>query len=97
MGFHNNSFIIGALLQPDYLNIRHLPDSVLNSLKTKLEEKIAERPGFLLENSYINMLKYISIPTKKDLANSFEQIRILDLRRNLDSTKIFKDLYQYGH
>ena len=97
MGFHNNSFIIGALLQPDYLNIRHLPDSVLNSLKTKLEEKISERPGFLLENSYINMLKYISIPTKKDLANSFEQIRVLDTRRNLDSKNIFKDLYKENY
>ena len=96
MGFHNNSFIIGALLQPDYLNIRHLPDSVLDSLKTILDEKIAEHPGFLLENSYRNMLQYISIPIEKDLANSFEQIRILDARRNVDSKKIFTDLYTNG-
>jgi hypothetical protein len=30
---------------------------------------------------------------KKDLANSFEQIKIMDTRRNLNSKKIFKDLY----
>jgi molybdenum cofactor biosynthesis enzyme MoaA len=47
-GFHNNSFVIGALLEPDYLNIRHLPESVLNLLKIKLESRINEQPGYLL-------------------------------------------------
>ena len=94
MGFHNNCFIIGALLEPDYLNIRHLPDNVLNLVKKLLEEKINESPGFLLENGYRNILQYINVPAKKDLVNSFEQIKIMDTRRNLDSKKIFKDLYK---
>jgi MoaA/NifB/PqqE/SkfB family radical SAM enzyme len=58
LGFHNNSFVIGALLTPDYLNIRHLPDNVLNLLKNKLESKINNQPGYLLEDSYKNMLHY---------------------------------------
>jgi uncharacterized Fe-S cluster-containing radical SAM superfamily protein len=37
LGFHNNSFIIGALLSPGYLNIRHLPENVLHLLKLKLQ------------------------------------------------------------
>jgi sulfatase maturation enzyme AslB (radical SAM superfamily) len=94
LGFHNNSFVIGALLEPEYLNIRHLPNDVLQSVKTILEEKINEQPGFLLENGYRNMLQYINNPIHKDLANSFEQIKIMDARRNLDSKKIFKDLYK---
>jgi sulfatase maturation enzyme AslB (radical SAM superfamily) len=93
LGFHNNSFIIGPLLTPEYLNIRHLPDNVLNSVMKILEKKINERSGFLLENSYRNMLQYINITSKKDLANSFEQIKIMDTRRSLSSEKIFKDLY----
>ena len=93
LGFHNNSFIIGALLQPDYLNIRHLPDSMLNFVKEELTKRINEHPGFLLENGYRNVLEYINQSTEKNLAESFEQIKIFDQRRGLDSTKIFKDLY----
>lgn len=93
-GFHNNSFIIGALLQPLYLNVRHLPNDVLHLIKTKLETRIAENPGYLLEDSYRNMLYYISQPFEKDLQKSFIKLETLDQRRGLDSSKIFKDLYK---
>ena len=93
-GFHNNSFVIGALLTPDYLNIRHLPKSVLNLLKTKLELRIAEQPGYLLEDSYRNMLHYIQEPIEQNLSGSFEQLAAMDLRRRVDSSKIFKELYK---
>lgn len=95
LGFHNNSFIIGALLQPKYLNIRHLPDSMLNSVKEELKKRLNECPGFLLENGYRNVLDHINQPIEKNLAESFKQLKILDERRGLDSTKIFKELYDY--
>jgi MoaA/NifB/PqqE/SkfB family radical SAM enzyme len=94
LGFHNNSFIIGALLNPDYLNIRHLPKHVLNLLKIKLKSKINEQPGYLLEDSYRNMLYYIQQTVEQDLAGSFEQLAILDQRRGVDSSKIFIELYK---
>jgi organic radical activating enzyme len=94
LGFHNNSFVIGALLNPDYLNIRHLPNDVLKSVKNKLEIKINEAPGYLLEDSYRNMLHYLQQSVEKNLANSFAKLAQLDQRRNLDSSKIFKDLYK---
>ena len=94
LGFHNNSFVIGALLTPDYLNIRHLPENVLNSLKLKLQSKINENPGYLLEDSYRNMLHYITQPIEKNLANSFEQLATMDLRRGVDSSEIFTELYK---
>jgi organic radical activating enzyme len=94
LGFHNNSFVIGALLSPEYLNIRHLPANVLQSLKDKLQLKINQRPGYLLEDSYRNMLHYIDLPFKKDLAGSFEKLKHMDQRRNLDSSKIFTELYK---
>lgn len=93
-GFHPNSFVIGALLTPDYLNIRHLPESVLNLLKTKLESKINKQPGYLLEDSYRNMLHYIEQPIERNLTNSFEQLGMMDQRRRVDSSKIFTELYK---
>ena len=93
-GFHNNSFVIGPLLRPDYLNIRHLPDHVLNYVKQILMNKINEHPGYLLEDSYQNLLSHIQEPMRKDLSDSFEQLSILDKRRNLNSKEIFTNLYK---
>jgi MoaA/NifB/PqqE/SkfB family radical SAM enzyme len=97
MGFHNNSFIIGPLLLPDYLNIRNLPEDVLQSVTEELIHRLNQNPGFLLENGYRNMLAYVSQQYEKNLLNSFEQLAILDKRRKLDSTKIFKELYIHGN
>jgi sulfatase maturation enzyme AslB (radical SAM superfamily) len=94
LGFHNNSFVIGALLTPDYLNIRHLPENVLNLLKLKLQSEINKNPGYLLEDSYKNMLHYIEQPIEKNLTNSFEQLATMDQRRGVDSSKIFTELYK---
>ena len=82
---------------PDYLNIRHLPDRMLNLVKETLQLRISKKPGYLLEDGYRNMLDYISQPIQKNLANSFDQLKQLDQRRGLDSTKIFKELYNYGN
>jgi hypothetical protein len=94
LGFHNNSFVIGALLTPEHLNIRHLPEHVLQLLKSELQQRINDQPGYLLEDSYKNMLSYIEQPFEKDLAGSFKQIKTMDQRRNIDSSKIFTELYK---
>ena len=93
-GFHNNSFIIGALLTPEYLNIRHLPEDVLNSVKSKLQDRIDQKPGYLLEDSYRNMLHYIDTPFKKNIKQSIDRLSELDQRRDIDSRTIFKDFYK---
>ena len=94
LGFHNNSFVIGALLSPEHLNIRHLPQNMLNLLKTKLDSKINEHPGYLLEDSYRNMLHYIDQPFEKNLQESFKKLSVMDQRRGVDSSKIFTELYK---
>jgi MoaA/NifB/PqqE/SkfB family radical SAM enzyme len=94
LGFHNNSFVIGALLTPEYLNIRHLPENVLNLLKTKLKSRINQNPGYLLEDSYHNMLHYIEQPFKQNLEDSFNKLTVMDQRRGVDSSKIFTELYK---
>ena len=93
-GFHNNSFVIGALLTPEYLNIRHLPEDVLNSVKSKLQNRINQKPGYLLEDSYQNMLHYIDTPFEKNIKLSVDKLSELDQRRGIDSREIFKDLYK---
>ena len=93
-GFHNNSFVIGALTDPAHLNIRHLPENVLNSVKKILADRISEHPGYLLENGYQNMIKHLDQPFEKDLTGSFEKLASMDQRRKLDSRAIFKDLYK---
>jgi uncharacterized Fe-S cluster-containing radical SAM superfamily protein len=95
LGFHNNSFIIGPLLGPAYLNIRHLPELAITELRNILKNRLYSSPGYLLENSYNNMLSYLDKPFNKSLANSFKQIAELNQRRNLDSSKIFTELYGY--
>jgi sulfatase maturation enzyme AslB (radical SAM superfamily) len=94
LGFHNNSFVIRALLSPEYLNIRHLPQNVLNSVKSKLQDRIDQKPGYLLEDSYRNMLHYIDIPFEKNIMQSIDKLSELDQRRGVDSKATFKDLYK---
>ena len=94
LGFHPNAFVIGALLAPIHLNVRHLPQTVLDSLQEMLENRINLSPGYLLEDSYRNLLHYIRQPFDKDLAGSIQKLQIMDQRRGLDSTKIFQDLYK---
>jgi uncharacterized Fe-S cluster-containing radical SAM superfamily protein len=93
LNFHPNSFVIGALSDPVYLNIRHLPDHVLQSVKQVLLDRIDQRPGYLLEDSYRNLLHYIDQPFEKDLNDSLRRIQEMDQRRGVDSSLVFKELY----
>ena len=95
LGFHNNSFIIGPLLTPEYLNVRHLPESALVQIEAILAQRINDKPGYLLEDSYCNMISYIKKPFNKNLLNSFDQIAKIDQRRGLDSSIIFGEVYGY--
>jgi MoaA/NifB/PqqE/SkfB family radical SAM enzyme len=93
-GFHQNSFILTALLGPRWLDTRHLPKHVLQSLEELLLERIAMKQGFLLEDGYRNLLKHIQQPFDKNFNETLDKIAEIDARRNLDSTKIFTHLYQ---
>jgi MoaA/NifB/PqqE/SkfB family radical SAM enzyme len=92
-GCHPNSFIIGALLTPVELNIRHLPQYELDSIKQQITDKLSKKPGYLLEDSYQNLLSYIDQPFEKNLGSGLKFLTELDSRRGTDSQKIFPDLY----
>lgn len=94
MGFHANSFVIGPLLKPDFLNIRHLPANVLMQVGVGIQQWLDKKHGFLLDKGLNNMLSYIDIPTHKDINNCLTEIARLDARRGLSSMHIFGKLYQ---
>jgi len=96
-GFGPNAFILTAVKWPGHFDTRHLPESQLQSIKQILESRIKERPGFLLEDGYRNLLTHIEQPFEKNLSNTFKELAVLDSRRNLDSSRIFKDLYKENY
>ena len=58
---------------------------------------INKQLSFLLKDGYRNMLDYISQPYEKQLLNSFNKLKEIDLRHNVDSSKIFKELYKENY
>jgi pyruvate-formate lyase-activating enzyme len=93
LGFHNNSFIIGPIALPSYLDIRHLPSHMLSLVEQELENWLSQKPKFLLENGLKNMLQYIKTPIEKDINYCIVEIAKIDQRRNVDSRAVFKEFY----
>lgn len=94
MGFHENSFIIGPLYNPKYLNILNLPKNILAELKNKFSSEIVLRSHYL-QNSYENILKYISSASwNKDISYFQEHIKILDTRRKQSAQAVFPELFK---
>jgi len=92
-GFHNNSFVLGPVYTPVYLNILNLPDKKIQQVRAELNRRIDSSPGFILKDGYTNLLKYLNEPFEKNIEESFLELKKLDNRRRLDSRSIFKELY----
>lgn len=93
-GYHNNSFVIGPILGPDWLDVRNLPNTVTDDIQIALQSRINQRPGYLLEESYKNMLQHVRTPFNKDLNNTFKRLKVIDQRRGLNSKTIFTEVYE---
>lgn len=94
LGFHDNSFVIGPLYTPKWLNMLNLPEAMLNSVKENLGNKLSAGPLGYLKNSYENLLKYYNTtPWQRNMKGFYYNIGKMDQRRKLDSKKIFHDLF----
>lgn len=93
-GFHNNSFVAGPMYTPTELNILNYDNGILNQLHKILKDKINDAPGFLLQNSYENLLNYLEQPFDKNVKATYNMLDILDKRRSLNSKKIFTTVYE---
>jgi sulfatase maturation enzyme AslB (radical SAM superfamily) len=96
LGFHENSFIVNPLDSPKFWHVGNLPDAELALLRNKIQSKLnLSNPEYALYNSLSLMLNYISTPFEKDLNTTFEKLKNIDVRRKIDSSKIFKELYKF--
>ena len=95
MGFHNNSFVLGPLYTPESLNILNLPTKILDTCKDLFKEQIDKKPGFLLQNSYENVLSYLTeTEFHANIESTIQRLKTMDLRRNNNSRTIFPKLYE---
>ena len=93
-GYHNNSFVIGPILGPNWLDVRNLPDDELDNINIALQSRLDQNPGYLLEESYKNMMRHARLPFTKELASTFKNLNEMDQRRGLDSKTIFPEVYE---
>jgi len=95
LGFHNNSYVIGPMYTPEKLNVLNLPKHILDDCRKLLQEQINQKPGFLLQNSYENLLSYLT-DTKfnANIEGTKQELKKMDQRRKTDSSKIFPQLYK---
>lgn len=92
LGFHENSFIIGPLYEPKYLNVLNLPANLLIDIKQKLKNKITSSSHYL-KNSYENILSYIENTKWQSDINAFRKnIKTMDVRRNLSWETVFPEV-----
>ena len=77
----------------NHLNARHLPEKMLNLVKTDIIAWLDKKPGYLLEDGLRNVLQYINNPIEKKMDLCLEEIAKMDRRRGIDSRKIFTEFY----
>ena len=94
-GFHDNSFIIGPLYGPEYYNLLNLPEHMIDRVKETLNYRLQGNPQGYLKNSYENLLYYFSnTPWEKNISLFLEKTKAQDIRRKIDSRKVFRKLYK---
>lgn len=92
-GFHNNSFVVGSLLQPEYLNVRQLPEPMILQAKEVIQSNLNSDCTHLLEDGLKNILSYLDTKIERTISDSLARIKELDTRRGINSQVVFKDFY----
>lgn len=96
LGFHENCFIVNPLSEPREWHVSNLPDHSLEQLKQQIKSKLnTADPKYALYNSLNLMLNYISMPFEKNIQATFDALKRIDMRRHIDSSKIFTELYKF--
>ena len=92
LGFHDNAFCVGPITGPVHFDVRNL-ELEINNL-TEILQLQRVNSGYLLADGYKNLLRHLQSPFNADIKSSMKVINELDKRRNLDSRKIFPEIYQ---
>lgn len=92
LGFEDNAFIVGPLYTPKYYNILNLNDELIQQIKNKINQEI-KTAKFLYRDGLSNIKKYLDSDFNKDITETKKQLSIIDARRNINSKKLFKHIY----
>jgi len=94
-GFNDNSFVIGPLYEPTYLNTMNLPDEMMYDVLADLNKRLDKNPSGYLRNSYENLIKYYSTNNfKKNLNSFYRNLKMMDQRRKQDARSVFTKLFE---
>jgi len=94
MKMHENSFIITHAYTPDWTNINHLPDTMLNTFVDRCKQYQSKcDPKYSLYSALEGCINFIDSSFTKDIDRVRLELEKLDIRRNLDSRKVFPYIY----
>ena len=92
-GFHSNGFVLGPITAPEWMEVRNLPDSILQDLDNIIEQRIDRSSKDLLHHGYELLQNHIRRPFDKAPEKTLQRLNEIDTRRNLNSKNIFANVY----
>jgi sulfatase maturation enzyme AslB (radical SAM superfamily) len=90
-GFDESTFVIQPILDPAWLRVNNLSDSVIQDLERLINQRLQNVRSELYRNSLDSMLTYLKMPWTKQLDETKNQLYIINQRRNLN----FSNSLQY--
>lgn len=95
-GRHENEFIITHASRPIWMDVNNLSNDWLKQVynKTKQLQKQTDSQ-FFLYNALEGVLQYINYNTAKDIQHTINNLCKLDYQRNLNSKKLFPEVYKH--
>ena len=90
MNCYTNNSIVKSTLKGSIDSIEILDGGQDYKINDRL--KLAN-PKYSLYNSLQLMLHYLNIPIEKNINATINELKKIDNRRNLDSSKIFTEIY----
>lgn len=95
VGLHQNAFVLNPVDGPTKFSVRNLPNNIRNKIKNEAIERHGRlHEPFMLKYSYEAIIEHCKEPQMKKLQELKKELSVLDLRRNLNSTTVFPDLYE---
>lgn len=94
IGAHDNSFTIQHAYNPEWMDIRNLPNYLLDQFVIRCEKYMFDtNPKYWLYHALEGCINYVRTPFKKNIKETIRNLEILDIRRNLNSKKHFSYIY----
>jgi len=93
---HENSFIITHAHRPNWCNINHLSEHILNTFVDKCENYIDNlNPKYNLYSSLVGCINFVREQENfnKNMNSVRKELKKIDDRRNLNSEKLFPYIY----